>query len=111
MFLPSLLSRSLIALVLATGLLSTRLGADPAPLPVAPDLIVATDGSGDFKSIHAAVQSIPRDNRERRVILVKDGVYTEKVRVDAACITLRGQSRSGTRIEFSQPNTGPRDER
>jgi pectinesterase len=36
------------------------------------------------------------------IVLVKDGVYKEKVRVDASYITLRGQSRAGTRIEFPQ---------
>ena len=76
-----------------------------APLPVAPDLVVAADGSGDFKSIHEAVQSIPRANRERKIIFVKEGVYLEQVRVDAACITLRGESRMETRLEFSRANT------
>lgn len=80
-----------------------------APLPIKPDIVVAADGSGNFKTIHDAVQSIPRDNRERRVILVKDGVYPERVRVDAACITLRGESRTGVRLEFSRPNSAPRD--
>jgi len=72
-------------------------------LPVAPDLVVAADGSGDFTSIHAAVQSISKDNRERRVILVKNGTYRERVRVTAASITLRGESRAGTRLEFNHP--------
>ncbi len=76
-----------------------------APLPVKPDIVVAADGSGDFKSIHDAVQSVPSANRERKIIFVKDGVYPEQVRVDAACITLRGESRSGTRLEFSRANT------
>ena len=99
----------ILALIAAcTGRISS---ADPAPLTFPPDLTVAADGTGDFTSIHAAVQSIPRANRERRIIFVKDGVYAEKVRVDAAFITLRGQSRNGTRIEFPQPNTGPRDDR
>jgi len=75
-----------------------------AALP--PDITVAADGSGDFKSVHAAVQSIPRDNRERRIILVKDGLYAEKVRVDASNVTIRGQSRKGTRIEFFQAQGG-----
>jgi pectinesterase len=82
-----------------------------APLPVAPDITVAADGSGDFTSLHAAVQSIPRDNRERKIIFVKDGLYTEKVRVDAACVTIRGQSRAGTRLEFAWANPQGRDER
>jgi pectinesterase len=85
--------------------LAARAGAAGAPLPLAPDVIVAADGSGDFKSIHEAVQSIPRANRERKIIFVKDGVYPEQVRVDAACITLRGESRTGTRLEFSRART------
>lgn len=75
------------------------------PSPVKPDLIVAADGSGDFRSIHDAVQSVPPDNRERKIILVKNGTYTEQVRVDAAYLTLRGESRTGTRLEFSRANT------
>ena len=71
---------------------------------VPPDITVAGDGSGNFKSVNAAVASIPKDNHERTIILIKDGVYHEKVRIDAACVTLRGQSRAGTRIEFAQLN-------
>ncbi len=82
--------------------ISTAALAQPAPLPFKPDLIVAADGSGDCKTIQEAVASIPKDNRERKIIFVKDGVYHEKVRVDASCVTLRGQSRAGTRLEFPQ---------
>src|SRR6185503_20483513 len=63
----------------------------------------------NFKSIHEAAQSIPRDNRERKIILVKDGLYAEKVRIDAACVTLRGESRAGTRIEFTVAQGQGRD--
>lgn len=69
-----------------------------------PDLVVAADGSGDFKTIQAAVASIPKDNRERKIVFVKNGVYPEKVRVDASFVTLRGESREGTKIEFNQGN-------
>jgi pectinesterase len=73
----------------------------PRDLP-RPDITVAADGSGDFQSIQAAVATVPHANRERTVIYVKDGVYKEKVRVDPSYITLRGQSRKGTRLEFAQ---------
>jgi len=63
---------------------------------------VAAVGSGDFRAIQAALDSIPAGNRERRIVLVKDGVYHEKIRIDAAAVTLLGQSRGGTRIEFAQ---------
>src|SRR5206468_10389078 len=81
---------------------SCALAATPS---LAPDLTVAADGSGDFKTIQGAIASIPRDNRERRIVFVKDGVYREKVRVDASFVTLRGESRAGTRLEFSQGMT------
>lgn len=67
-----------------------------------PDIVVAADGSGDFKTIQAAVASIPANNRERVVVFIKNGTYREKIRVDASFVTLRGQSRNGTRIEFPQ---------
>jgi len=67
-----------------------------------PDIVVAADGSGDFKTIQAAVASIPKTNTERVVVFIKDGTYKEKIRVDASFVMLRGQSRSGTRVEFPQ---------
>jgi len=69
-----------------------------------PDIVVAADGSGDFKTIQAAVASIPATNTDRIVVFIKDGVYHEKIRVDASFVTLCGQSRKGTRIEFPQLN-------
>jgi pectinesterase len=74
----------------------------PAPPP--PDITVAADGSGQFTTIQAALESLPLNRRERRVVLVRDGVYREKVRVDAHCVTLRGESRKGTRVEYPQLN-------
>lgn len=90
--------------------LAALLGAAPPALPIPPDIIVAPDGSGDFTSVHAAVQSIPKANRERRVIFVKNGIYRERVRVDAPCVTIRGESRAGTRLEFPHPASAPIDE-
>ncbi len=69
-----------------------------------PDIVVAADGSGDFRTIQSAVDSIPKTNTERIVVFIKDGTYHEKIRVDASFVTLRGQSRHGTRIEFPQLN-------
>lgn len=93
-----------------TGLFcaAAAFGYDPRP-----DIVVAADGSGDFRTIQAAVASIPATNHERMVVFVKDGVYHEKIRVDASFVTLRGQSRKGTRIEYPQLNddfTARRDE-
>jgi pectinesterase len=73
-----------------------------AAWPITPDLTVAADGSGDCRTVQAALDTIPAGNRERRIIFIKDGVYHEKIRLDAADVTLLGQSRTGTRIEFAQ---------
>ena len=67
-----------------------------------PDITVAADGSGDFKTVQAAVASIPATNLERTIVFIKDGLYKEKVRIDASFVTLRGQSRRGTRLEYAQ---------
>lgn len=94
--------RFLSAFVAASLLFASSAFAAVPALPFKPDLTVATDGSGDFKTVQAALASLPTDNRERLVIFIKDGTYHEKIRIDAANVTLRGQSRTGTRIEFPQ---------
>ena len=81
-----------------------RVGGELNSDSIPPDIVVAADGSGNFKTVQEAMASIPRTNRERKIVLVKDGVYKEKIRVDAPCVTLRGQSRKGTRIEYPQLN-------
>jgi pectinesterase len=74
-----------------------------AVLPKA-DMVVAADGSGDFKTIQSALASIPKTNTERTVVFIKNGVYHEKIRVDASFVTLLGESRTGTKIEYPQDN-------
>ena len=79
--------------------------ANPASAQaVKPDITVAADGSGDFDTIQEAINFIPQENCERIIVLIKDGLYHEKVRIDPGFVTLHGQSRQGTRIEFPQGN-------
>src|SRR5690242_15426856 len=66
-------------------------------------ITVAADGSGDFTTIQSAVDTIPRSNRERVLINVRDGVYVEKVLLQPDRVTLRGQSRNGTQLKFYAP--------
>jgi pectinesterase len=82
--------------------ISTAKAAGLSTPVVKPDNTVAADGSGNFKTIQEAVNSVPRDSRQRMIVFIKDGVYHEKVRIDPGFVTLRGQSRQGTRIEFAQ---------
>jgi len=103
------LAKSVIGSMKPFGLLVIALGcflnqatfAGPASKP---DIVVAADGSGDFKTIQSALNAIPKTNAERVVILIKNGVYHEKVRVDSSFVTLRGESQTGTQIQYSQPN-------
>jgi pectinesterase len=94
----SALAFILIAMV-PVGLAVAKDESVPA---IRPDLTVASDDSGNFKTIQQAIDSIPHDNRQRTIIFIKDGVYHEKVRIDPGFVTLRGESRQGTRIEFAQ---------
>jgi pectinesterase len=57
-----------------------------------PAIIVAADGSEQFKTVQSAVDSIPDGNAEPRLILIKPGTYKEQVviRGGKPFITLRG---------------------
>jgi pectinesterase len=99
-------SRSWVALlVFFIGLAATpaRLTAAAAPDVrsldgLAPDIVVAADGSGDFTSVQAAIDSIPRDNQQRVLIFLRNGTYREHVRLDRSFVTLRGEDRLKTRV-------------
>jgi pectinesterase len=77
------------------------LSADAAK--ITRDIIVAADGSGDFKTITEAVASLPMYNYERRVIFIKNGIYNERIRIEQDYITLRGESKDSTIIRFALP--------
>ena len=38
-------------------------------------IVVNADGPGDFNSIQKAIDSVPNDNKERIVVLIKPGFY------------------------------------
>ncbi|KAF7804969.1 pectinesterase-like [Senna tora] len=49
---------------------------------VKPNVVVAKDGSGQFKTVQEAVDSYPKKHQGRYVIYVKAGVYDEIVKVN-----------------------------
>lgn len=55
---------------------------------------VAADGTGDHRTVQAAVDAIPAAGRDRVVISIKPGVYKERIRVgrDKGPITFRGEA-------------------
>ncbi|WP_367322196.1 pectinesterase family protein [Streptomyces sp. HUAS ZL42] len=68
-------------------------------------LTVAQDGSGQYKSVQAAVNAVPANNASRVVISVKPGTYREIVKVpaDKPHVTIQGSgaSRKDTVIVYN----------
>ena len=62
--------------------------------------IVAKDGTGDFETIQAAIDAIPENSREA-VLLIKNGVYEERVIVWRDHVRLVGESAEDTIITWS----------
>ena len=59
--------------------LCSLVGEEISLTPTSPfDIIVAKDGSGDYTTINEAIDAA-KDNGERTVIFVRNGVYEEKV--------------------------------
>jgi pectinesterase len=65
------------------------------------DIIVAKDGSGTFTTIQAAINSVSSSNNKNVTILVKNGTYNEHLAIDKSFISLIGEDREKTIIQFS----------
>jgi pectinesterase len=83
----------MIRVLLVTALLGS-LGAIVLRAEQAP-LVVAPDGSGQFKTVQAAIDSIPDNNAEWRTIVVKPGTYRERLVVNKrkTFVILRGEDK------------------
>ncbi|MBO7233968.1 MAG: glycoside hydrolase family 88 protein [Paludibacteraceae bacterium] len=44
-----------------------------------PHIVVAKDGSGDYKTLQAAIDAVPHFKKTRTVIYIKPGIYREKI--------------------------------
>jgi PelA/Pel-15E family pectate lyase len=64
-------------------------------------ITVALDGSGDFKSIQDAINSLPEKATAPRLITIKKGIYKEKIFIDKNFISLRGEDPKQTIITIS----------
>jgi PelA/Pel-15E family pectate lyase len=70
------------------------------------DIVVASDGSGNAKTVLQANEKVPANNKRRVVIRLKPGTYFEQVRVpvDKAFISFVGESAETTKITFNLSN-------
>jgi PelA/Pel-15E family pectate lyase len=70
------------------------------------DIVVASDGSGNAKTVQEAIEKVPANNKQRVVIRLKPGTYFEQVRVpvDKPFISFVGESSERTKITFNLSN-------
>lgn len=61
-------------------------------------IIVSQDGKGQFKTIQAALNSLPKQGAAPVVIFIKKGVYNEKLYIEKSHVTLEGEDRGNTII-------------
>lgn len=66
------------------------------------NIIVAKDGSGHFTSIQSALNSIPKNNSKPVIILVKNGIYNEKLFITHSFVSIVGEHQDSTRIVFAE---------
>jgi pectinesterase len=63
-------------------------------------LIVAADGSGNFTTLRAALESLPAQPSCATIIKIKAGIYREKIKIDRPRITLIGADAATTIITW-----------
>ena len=59
-------------------------------------IVVAADGSGDFKTIQGALNSLPDSANAPRTIFIKKGTYAEKIYLEKRNVILQGEDRENT---------------
>lgn len=67
-------------------------------------LVVAADGSGQFKSIQAAINSLPDASSKQRIIFIKKGIYREKIFIEKHNILLKGEKNISFGKSWAQLN-------
>lgn len=66
------------------------------------DLIVSKDGKGNFRTITEALKAAPAENSKTFIILVKNGIYNEKLFITKSNIAIVGEDRDSARIVFAE---------
>ena len=65
-------------------------------------IVVAQNGSGNYKTVQAAFNSIPFNNKKPVIIFIRNGVYKEKLHLDSTkkFVTLIGEDKFKTILTF-----------
>lgn len=89
-------SRGILAVIISIIFITSLFAKEKA------DIIVAQDGSGQYTTIQEAINSIPQENNRNVIILIRNGVYKEKIFFTKSFITLVGEDRDSTRIIYAE---------
>lgn len=83
---------------LATSVAPNHPVSAPAPF----DFVVASDGTGDFKTVQEAINAVPPLRKNRTRIFIKNGIYKEKLLLPptASEVTLVGEDVLHTILAF-----------
>ncbi len=65
------------------------------------DIIVDAHGKGDFTTIQKALASISPHHSKTVVVLIRNGLYNEKLFIRASRVALVGEDRDSTRIVYA----------
>ncbi|MDM1293898.1 pectin esterase [Sphingobacterium sp. N143] len=66
------------------------------------DFVVAKDGSGDFRTIQAAINAVPDFRKKETKIYIKNGIYQEKIILPGSKqhVTLIGEDKFSTILRY-----------
>jgi pectin methylesterase-like acyl-CoA thioesterase len=67
-----------------------------------PNIVVAKDGTGNYKTIGQALANVPKGNSSLFVVFIKNGLYEEKILVSENKVMLIGESKESTKIIYPE---------
>ena len=65
-------------------------------------IIVSADGTGNYTTIQEALNSIPQNNAQNIIVLIKKGTYHEKIFIQKSSVSLVGEDRDSTLIVYAE---------
>jgi pectinesterase len=65
-------------------------------------IVVAADGSGNYITVQAALDAVPKNNKQSLTIYIKNGIYKEKLHLDSSknFVTLIGEDKFNTILTY-----------